>query len=75
MMNKESKKWDKDSHIPSRMKQSALASLFLWSLVIISGRMIAYNWFDCGRQPQPDFINFLISCTAESDLYEGLDGI
>src|SRR5210317_958094 len=38
-MNKESKKWDKDSFIPVGMKYSALASLFLWSLVIISGRM------------------------------------
>ena len=74
-MNKESKKWDKDSFIPVGMKYSALASLFLWSLVIISGRMIAYNWFDCGRQPQSEFINFLTSCTAETDLYESLDGI
>ena len=74
-MNKESKKWDKDSFIPVGMKYSALASLFLWSLVIISGRMIAYNWFDCGRQPQSEFINFLISCSAETDLYESLDGI
>jgi hypothetical protein len=24
--------------------------------------MIAYNWFDCDRQPQPDIINFLTSC-------------
>jgi hypothetical protein len=26
--------------------------------------MIAYNWFDCDRQPQPDIINFLTSCAA-----------
>ena len=74
-MSKEAKVWDKDSSIPSSMKNRAITSLVLWSSVIISGRMIAYNWFDCGRQPQPDFINFLISCTAEPDLYEGLDGI
>ena len=73
-MNKESKKWDKDSHIPSRMKQSALASLFLWSLVIISGRMIAYNWFDCDRQPQPRWINALTSCEVDYSLFEGIDG-
>jgi len=24
--------------------------------------MIAYNWFDCDRQPQPWLINFLTSC-------------
>ena len=74
-MNKESKVWDKESYIPSNMKFSAIASLFLWSLVIISGRMIAYNWFDCDRQPQSDIINFLTSCAVETDFYESLDGI
>jgi hypothetical protein len=24
--------------------------------------MIAYNWFDCDRQPQSAIINFLTSC-------------
>jgi len=24
--------------------------------------MIAYNWFDCDRQPQPWIINVLTSC-------------
>jgi hypothetical protein len=37
-------------------------SLSLWIGVVFSGRMIAYNWFDCDRQPQPDVINFLTSC-------------
>ena len=32
------------------------------SCIIVSGRMIAYNWFDCDRQPQPAIINFLTSC-------------
>ena len=74
-MNKESKIWDKESVIPSKMKLSAVCSLFMWSLVIISGRMIAYNWFDCDRQPQPDIINFLTSCVVETEFYEAIDGI
>tara|TARA_Y100000739_G_C20508717_1_gene418510 strand:- start:796 stop:1020 length:225 start_codon:yes stop_codon:yes gene_type:complete len=74
-MNRESKTWDKDSHIPFVMKFSAVSSLLLWSLVIISGRMIAYNWFDCDRQPQSEIINFLTSCIVETEFYESLDGI
>jgi len=74
-MSKEAKKWDKDSSIPKSMKVSAIASLFTWSLVIISGRLIAYNWFDCDRQPQPEWINFLTSCVVDYQLYEGIDGI
>ena len=74
-MNKQSMVWDKKSLIPFSMKLSASASLFLWGLVIISGRMIAYNWFDCDKQPQSELVNFLISCTVDPEIYEYLNGI
>ncbi len=73
-MSKEAKVWDKDSSIPCSMKNSAITSLVLWSSVIISGRMIAYNWFDCDRQPQPKWINTLTSCEVDYSLFEGIDG-
>ena len=73
-MNKQSMVWDKKSLIPFSMKLSASASLFLWGLVIISGRMIAYNWFDCDKQPQSELVNFLISCNVNPEIYEYLDG-
>ena len=73
-MSKEAKVWDKDSSIPSSMKNSAITPLVLWSSVIISGRMIAYNWFDCDRQPQPKWINTLTSCEVDYSLFEGIDG-
>ena len=43
-------------------------------MVIISGRMIAYNWFDCDKQPQPELVNFLISCSVDPSL-QYLNGI
>jgi len=73
-MSKGAKIWDKDSSIPSSMKNSAITSLVLWSSVIITGRMIAYNWFDCDRQPQPRWINELTSCEVDYSLFEGIDG-
>jgi len=27
--------------------------------------MIAYNWFDCDKQPQPRVINTLAGCVPE----------
>jgi IS1 family transposase len=36
--------------------------LVLWIGIVFSGRMIAYNWFDCDRQPQTALVNFLTSC-------------
>jgi hypothetical protein len=41
-------------------------SLLLWAGIVIAGRMIAYNWFDCDRQPQPAIINFAEGCRTDS---------
>jgi hypothetical protein len=55
---------DVDGVPPRAARVAGAVSLALWIGIIFSGRMIAYNWFDCDRQPQPDIINFLISCVA-----------
>jgi len=47
-------------------RRAGALSLVLWIGIIISGRMIAYNWFDCDRQPQAAIINFLTSCIPEA---------
>jgi len=55
-------KWDTDAIPPKVARVAGALSLVLWVCIIFSGRMIAYNWFDCDRQPQPAIINFLTSC-------------
>jgi hypothetical protein len=55
-------KWDADAIPPKAARIAGALSLVLWIAIVVSGRMIAYNWFDCDRQPQPDIINFLTSC-------------
>ncbi len=57
--------WDLDAAPPRAARVAGALSLALWAGIIISGRMIAYNWFDCDRQPQPAIINFLTSCVPE----------
>ena len=37
--------WDSSARVPFGAKLSSVVSLVLWSLVIISGRLIAYNRF------------------------------
>jgi uncharacterized protein DUF6644 len=54
--------WDSDTVPPRPARVAGALSLALWIGVVASGRMIAYNWFDCDRQPQPAIINFLTSC-------------
>jgi len=54
--------WDVDGMPPKEARVAGALSLLLWTCIVFSGRMIAYNWFDCDRQPQAAIVNFLISC-------------
>lgn len=38
---------------PRKARLAGAASLFLWAVIIVCGRMIAYNWFDCDMKPRP----------------------
>jgi hypothetical protein len=37
--------WDRDLRAPMSARLAGVASLALWSGIIVSGRLIAYNWF------------------------------
>jgi hypothetical protein len=54
--------WDTDGVPPRAARMAGAFSLVLWTCIVFSGRMIAYNWFDCDRQPQTAIVNFLTSC-------------
>jgi len=58
--------WDRDVPPPPRARFAGAASLVLWATIIFAGRMIAYNWFDCDRQPQPAWVNWAAGCVTES---------
>ena len=56
--------WDSDARLPWIARRAGLASLILWALIIVFGRFIAYNWFDCDIQPQPAFVNWFAGCVV-----------
>ena len=58
--------WDLDPVLPKRARMAGALSLVLWTSIVVAGRMIAYNWFDCDRQPQPSIVNFLAGCSTDS---------
>lgn len=41
--------WDTDAKMPFGARLSGALSVALWVLVVISGRLIAYNWFQSDR--------------------------
>jgi hypothetical protein len=58
--------WDRAAATPRAARVAGAASLVLWVAIIFSGRMIAYNWFDCDK-PEPAIVNLLAGCVAEND--------
>jgi hypothetical protein len=56
--------WDVGVPPPRQARRAGIYSLALWAAIVFSGRLIAYNWFDCGKL-QPGLVNTLAGCTAE----------
>ncbi len=56
--------WDRLRVTPRPARVAAMLSLVLWAAIIVAGRMIAYNWFDCDLQPQSAFINWAAGCVV-----------
>ncbi len=53
--------WDEAPKPPAGARAAAVLSLTMWTLVIVTGRMIAYNWYDCDR-PQPGWVETFAGC-------------
>ena len=53
--------WENDARAPKQIRTSAALSLGFWILIVIFGRFIAYDWFDC-EYGQPAFISFVAGC-------------
>ena len=56
--------WDLAPVPPPAARRAGAASLVLWAVIVVAGRMIAYNWFDCDKQPQPRIVNTLAGCVV-----------
>ncbi|MEX0618711.1 MAG: DUF6644 family protein [Pseudohongiellaceae bacterium] len=42
-------KWDNERKAPKPLRNGAILSLSLWSLVVFMGRCIPYDWVDCDK--------------------------
>ena len=63
-MNRWGVEWDHDPSPPLGPRVAGAVSLLSWATIIVMGRMIAYNWFDCDK-PQSDFVNWAAGCVLE----------
>ena len=60
-MKKAATGWDAAAKAPLRLRVGASLSLLFWALVVICGRLIAYDWYDCRYNPGP-FVDFIAGC-------------
>jgi len=56
--------WDMDRRPPNNIRFAAMASLTLWAGVVITGRTIAYDWFDCHKE-LPNFMYWAAGCVDQ----------
>ena len=63
-MNESVSSWDLEARAPKRLRVGAALSISFWVAIVICGRLIAYDWFDCSHNP-PAFIGTLAGCLAD----------
>ena len=56
--------WDTAPKPPKNIRLGAGISLFCWAVVVITGRTIAYDWFDCHKE-LPYFMYWAAGCVDE----------
>lgn len=56
--------WDTAPRAPRPLRVGAALSLSLWAGVVVCGRAIAYDWFDC-HKPLPGFMLWAAGCVDE----------
>jgi len=61
--------WDNDPVPPKRIRIAAGLSIAFWTGVIMTGRMIAYDWWDCHKE-MPYFMYWAAGCVNELAAYE-----
>lgn len=60
--------WDTRRRAPRSLQWGAALSLLIWCLVVICGRLIAYDWFDCVGDPGP-FIAAAAGCLVGQEQF------
>lgn len=68
-MHRSINSWDLAPRAPARIRLGAGLSLALWSGVVVTGRTIAYDWYDCHKE-LPYFMYWAAGCVDEMAAYQ-----
>lgn len=60
--------WETQNKAPRNLQIGATLSLSFWILIVICGRFIAYDWFDC-EYTEPGLIQALSGCVPGQTIF------
>ena len=60
--------WDNEARAPRNLRIGAMLSLGGWAIIVMCGRFIAYDWFDC-LYNDSEFVAFIAGCLADQTRY------
>jgi hypothetical protein len=63
-VQKDQEAWDGMESLPTKVKLSGAISMTSWVLIIILGRLIAYDWFNCDKIEKGSAIYALEECDS-----------
>ena len=63
-MRESAASWDTAPRAPARIRTGAILSLTFWSGVVVTGRAIAYDWYDCHKDLS-SFMYWAAGCVDE----------
>jgi len=67
-MQRSSGDWASALRAPGSLRTGAALSISFWVGIVVCGRFIAYDWFDCVREPHP-LIAALAGCIPNQDVF------
>ena len=60
--------WDLSQAIPRNARIAAVLSLSAWVMIVISGRLIAYDWYNCEKLDPVGTLSWMIDCPQRDSL-------
>ena len=60
--------WDTQPRAPSNLRLGATLSLLFWGVIVVCGRFIAYDWFDC-EYTDPGIMQALSGCVPGQTIF------
>jgi hypothetical protein len=60
--------WENELRAPEKLRRGARRSILFWTGIVICGRLIAYDWFDCIKNPNPLLAN-IAGCIADQEVF------